>query len=354
MFFELSSFLNVFKYITLRSGGALFTAFFICLYLGPRFIGWLKSKQGAGQPIRSYAPENHLKKAGTPTMGGLLIVFSILISSLVWGNWHSAYLWVLLGTLFCYAGIGVFDDYIKLTQRTAEGITKRQKMLLQILVAVATVAVVMYLEKPEMRTTLTFPFFKNLLLDLGWFYLPFAVFVVVGASNAVNFTDGLDGLVSIPVITVSFVLLIVGYFAGHIEFAKYLQIHYVPGVGETAVFCGALIGAVLGFLWYNAPPAKVFMGDTGSLALGGTLGILSVIIKQEFILAIAGGIFVLEAVSVILQLASYKYHFKKPFLMAPIHHHFEKKGIPEVTVVVRFWIVSILLAILALATLKLR
>ena len=348
------SFLNVFRYITFRTGGAIFLSFFICLIVGPYFIRWLKSHQKEGQPIRSDGPQTHLSKKGTPTMGGLMIVGSTVLSVLCWANWTNPYIWLLLFVFLGFAGAGFLDDWVKLTKKSSAGISGYTKLGLQFLVSLIACLGVMYIGKESMNTVLTFPFFKNLFLDLSYFYIPFVLVLMVGASNAVNLTDGLDGLVSVPVIMATFVFMVIAYLVGRDDYASYLQIHSVVGASEMSIFCGAIIGAVLGFLWFNAPPAKVFMGDTGSLALGGVLGLLSVITKHEIVLAIAGGIFVVEALSDIIQVGSYKLRHKRVFLMAPIHHHFEKKGWPETTVVVRFWIVSILLALLALSTLKLR
>ena len=348
------SVLNVFRYITFRAGGALFTAFFLCWLFGPKFIAWLKSKQGEGQPIRADGPQTHLKKKGTPTMGGLMILVSIAVSVLLWADLFNPYIWMLLFVMAGFGLAGLLDDYLKLTKRSSAGISGKKKLALQFLVSVVACAWIMFLEQGPMSTTLTIPFFKELFIDLGWFYVPFALVVMVGTSNAVNLTDGLDGLVSIPVIMSTLVFMVIAYLVGRIDYTAYLQMHYVAGAGEMAIFCGAIIGAVLGFLWFNAHPAAVFMGDTGSLALGGVLGALAVATKHEIVLAIAGGVFVMEAVSDIIQVGSYKLRKKRVFLMAPIHHHFEKKGWAETQVVIRFWIVSILLAILALSTLKLR
>lgn len=348
------TFLNIFRYITFRSGGALITAFFICLLMGPCFIAWLKTKQKEGQPIRVDGPQTHLKKKGTPTMGGLMILVAIVVSTLLWAQLFNPYVWVLLFVLMGFGFAGLLDDYVKLTQHNSKGISGKQKLALQFFVSLLACLWLIFLEEGPMGTTLTIPFFKDVFIDLGYFYIPFVLVVMVGSSNAVNLTDGLDGLVSMPVIMCALVFMIIAYLVGRIDYASYLQIHYVLGAGEMSVFCGALIGATLGFLWFNAHPAQVFMGDTGSLALGGVLGTLSVATKQELVLAIAGGIFVIEALSDIIQVGSFKLRHKRVFLMAPIHHHFEKKGWSETTVVVRFWIVSILLALLALATLKIR
>lgn len=346
--------LNVFQYITFRTGGALLTAFLIVLIAGPRFILWLKSKQGEGQPIRNDGPQTHALKKGTPTMGGLLIVIAGVVATLLWANLANPYVWLVLFVFVGFGGIGFADDYLKLTRRSSAGVSGKKRLGMEFAFSLIVCAAVICLEQGSMATTLTIPFFKNILIDIGWFYIPFVMVVIVGTANAVNLTDGLDGLVSVPVIMALLVFSVIAYLAGNTGFATYLQIYNVKLAGELTVVGGALIGATLGFLWYNAHPAQVFMGDTGSLALGGALGTLAAATKHEIVLAIAGGIFVVEALSDIIQVGSYKLRGKRVFLMAPIHHHFEKKGWPETTVVVRFWIVSILLALAALATLKLR
>ncbi len=346
--------LNVFQYITFRTGGALLTAFLIVLIAGPRFILWLKSKQGEGQPIRSDGPQTHAVKKGTPTMGGLLIVIAGVVATLLWANLANPYVWLVLFVFVGFGGIGFADDYLKLTRRSTAGVSGKKRLGMEFAFSLIVCAAVICLEQGSMATTLTIPFFKNILIDIGWFYIPFVMVVIVGTANAVNLTDGLDGLVSVPVIMALLVFSVIAYLSGNTGFATYLQIYNVKLAGELTVVGGALIGATLGFLWYNAHPAQVFMGDTGSLALGGALGTLAAATKHEIVLAIAGGIFVVEALSDIIQVGSYKLRGKRVFLMAPIHHHFEKKGWPETMVVVRFWIVSILLALAALATLKLR
>lgn len=360
MFYLLSSFsndlnfLNIFRYITFRSGGALFTAFLIWLLVGPVFIRFVKSHQKKGQPIRSDGPKTHLSKQGTPTMGGVLLLTAIGISTLLWANPGNVYVWIMLFVLFGFGAAGFLDDYVKLMRYSSAGISVRQKLGLQFLISVIACFWIVSVEQGSMGTTLTIPFFKNIMIDLGYFYLPFALIMMVGASNAVNLTDGLDGLVSLPVIMCAFVFMVIAYVVSRMDYASYLQVYYMAGTGELVVFCGALIGATLGFLWFNAHPAKIFMGDTGSLALGGVLGALAMATKQELVLALAGGIFVLEALSDVIQVASYKIRKKRVFLMAPLHHHFEKKGWSETTVVVRFWIASVLFALLALSTLKIR
>ncbi len=348
------SLFNLFRYITFRSGGALITAFLIMIVFGPRFIEWLKSKQGEGQPIRSDGPQTHFIKKGTPTMGGLLILIAVFVATLLWAQLFNPYVWVLIFVLLGFGLAGLFDDYKKLTKHSSDGISGKQKLLLQFLISLVACLWLICLEEGPMGTTLTIPFFKDLFIDLSYFYIPFVLVVMVGSSNAVNLTDGLDGLVSMPVIMCCLVFAVIAYLVGRIDYSTYLHLHYVAGAGEMSVFCCAVIGATLGFLWFNAHPAQVFMGDTGSLALGGVLGTLSVATKQELLLAIAGGVFVMEVLSDIIQVASFKLRKKRVFLMAPIHHHFEKKGWSETTVVVRFWIVSILLALLALSTLKIR
>ncbi len=344
--------LNVFRYITFRSIGSALTAFVIVFFLGPLFIRWLRERQ-IGQVIRSDGPESHFSKQGVPTMGGVLILAAMTVATLLWADLTNGLVWLVLGITLFFGGIGSVDDIRKIRKKNSAGLSARGKILLQVLGASA---VGMYLLlHPEYDGTLSIPFFKGIHPDLGWWYVPFAVLVIVGASNAVNLTDGLDGLATGPLMISGSVYLIFSYVAGHAIVASYLQIPFVQGAGEIAVFCGTMVGACLGFLWFNTYPAEIFMGDVGSLALGGTLGTVSIIIKQEFLLAIVGGIFVMEALSVILQVGYFKLSGgKRIFLMAPFHHHFEKKGWQEPKVVVRFWIVSILLGLMALATLKLR
>ena len=346
---------NLFRYITFRSGGAVVTALLISFACGPRLIAWLKSKQGDGQPIRSDGPESHLvRKKGTPTMGGVLILLALTISTLLWGDLSNPYVWIVLLVTAGFGLIGFFDDYRKLTRRTHPGLPARAKLLLECALATAACIALAYLMPASLRDTIALPFFKNVLLDLNWFFLPFGVFVVIGASNAVNLTDGLDGLAIVPAMIAAGCFALIAYLVGNTIFANYLQLHHVPGAGELAVFCGAMVGASLGFLWFNAPPASVFMGDTGSLSIGGALGTISIVTKHEIVLAIVGGLFVLEAVSVIVQVASFKMTGRRVFRMAPLHHHFEQKGWEEPTVVIRFWIIASILAIAGLATLKLR
>ena len=346
---------NLFRYITFRSGGAMLTSLILALMFGDAFIRWLKSHQAEGQPIRSDGPESHiLTKAGTPTMGGLLILACFILSTLLWVPLKNPYLWPVLLVAASYGAIGAVDDWLKLKKRSSDGMSGRQKLLFQVVAAFLASLILIQLSPEALRYGVALPFVKDTLLYLGIFYVPFAILVIVGASNAVNLTDGLDGLAIVPVMIVATCFALIAYLSGNINFSSYLQIHYVPGTGDLATLCGALIGAGLGFLWFNAPPAKVFMGDTGSLALGGALGAVSVATRHELVLAIAGGLFVVETVSVILQVASFKLTGKRIFLMAPLHHHFEKKGWAESTIVIRFWIISVILALISLSTLKLR
>jgi phospho-N-acetylmuramoyl-pentapeptide-transferase len=342
---------NVFKYITFRTFGATLTTIFFCLLLGGRYIRWLKSKQ-IGQSIRDLGPQSHLSKKGTPTMGGGLIILSIVISTILWADLRNHFVWISLFTLLGYGLIGWVDDYRKVVQKNSKGISAREKIVSQTAVAlIASAALYVFRDTPPV---LKFPFFKDWSIDLGLFFIPFSTFVIVGASNAVNLTDGLDGLAVGPTITTALTFAVLAYSAGNFVIAEYLQIPFVSGAGELAIFLASTGAACLGFLWYNAYPAEVFMGDVGALALGAALGVAAVITKNEFLLVLCGGIFVLEAVSVMLQVASFKLTGKRIFKMAPIHHHFELKGWPEPKVIVRFWIISIMLALATLATLKLR
>ena len=345
---------NLFNYITFRTGGAVLTALLFSLILGTPFIAWLKSRQAEGQPIRDDGPDTHFAKKGTPTMGGLLILSSLVISVLLWVPLGNPYLWPVLAVIVSFGSIGLVDDWMKLSKNTSKGLSGKRKLLLQLVICIFVSMFFVELSPEELRYSVAVPFFKEQLLPLGLFYILFTSFVIVGASHAVNLTDGLDGLAIVPVMIVASCFVLFAYLSGNINFASYLQISYIPGVGDLATLCGALIGASLGFLWFNAPPAKVFMGDTGSLALGGALGAISVATRHEFVLAIAGGLFVLETVSVILQVASFRLFGKRIFLMAPLHHHFEKKGWAESTIVIRFWIISVVLALISLLTLKLR
>jgi len=346
---------NLFRYLTFRSGGAVLTALLISFLLGPSVIRWLKTKQREGQPIRSDGPESHLlTKKGTPTMGGVLILLALVLSTLLWADLRNGFVWIVLFVTVGFGAIGFADDFLKLTRRNSKGLPGRAKLVVQIAIGAIAALVIMRLSPEPLDDSLAVPFFKALLIHLGWFFLPVAVFVMVGASNSVNLTDGLDGLAIGPIIIVAGVFAMIAYLAGNAVFATYLQINYIPGAGELAVFCGALVGAGMGFLWYNAPPAMVFMGDTGSLASGGALGAISIVAKHELVLAIVGGLFVLETVSVIVQVTSFKLTGRRVFRMAPLHHHFEKKGWAEPTIVIRFWIIAAILALMGLATLKLR
>ena len=344
-------FFNVFRYITFRAIYAFTLALVICIFLGPRVIRWL-TKIKCGQYIHEDV-KGHQCKAGTPTMGGLLMVLAIVVSVLLWADLTNLYVWMTLLVFLGFGAVGLADDYLKVVQKQNKGVSGWTKLIGQVLIATAAVSILLL--DPDFTTKLSVPFFKNIQPDLGWFYLPFAVFVIVGASNGVNLTDGLDGLAIGPTVVAAGMFALFVYVAGHAQMARYLQVLPVSGVGEVAVFCAALAGAGLGFLWFNAYPAQVFMGDIGSLSLGGALGFVAVLCKQEFILMIVGGVFVLETLSVILQVGYYKFSGgKRIFRMAPLHHHFELKGIPESKIIIRFWILSILLAFVALSTLKLR
>jgi phospho-N-acetylmuramoyl-pentapeptide-transferase len=346
--------LNVFRYITFRTGGAIFTALVFVLLFGPGIIDTLRLKQGKGQPIRDDGPKSHLSKVGTPTMGGLIILSSVAVASLLWADLTNAYVWIVLAVMLSYGAIGFYDDLLKVTKRTSAGFAGRLRLSLEVLVAAIAGYCIMMMGPEGLADVLTVPFFKTVTLSLGFGFVLMAAFVIVGAGNAVNLTDGLDGLAIVPVMIAAATFGLIAYLIGNVKFAGYLQIHYVAGTGELAVICGALIGAGLGFLWFNAPPAMIFMGDTGSLALGGALGAIAVATKHEIVLAIVGGLFVLETASVIIQVASFKMTGKRVFRMAPLHHHYEQKGWKESTVVVRFWIISVILALIGLASLKLR
>ncbi|CFX63178.1 phospho-N-acetylmuramoyl-pentapeptide transferase [Candidatus Filomicrobium marinum] len=360
MLYELVNFsdnigpLNVFRYITFRTGGAIFTALVFVMLFGPGIIDMLRVKQGKGQPIREDGPQSHLAKRGTPTMGGLMILSGVLVSTLLWANLQNGYVWIVLGVTMAFGAIGFYDDYLKVTKQTASGFSGRVRLGAELLVAAVAAYAFTQIAAPEFATSLAVPFFKNVLVELGPFFILLGVLVIAGAGNAVNLTDGLDGLAIVPVMIAAATFGLIAYLSGNAKFAGYLQIHFINGTGELAIICGALIGAGLGFLWFNAPPAMIFMGDTGSLALGGALGSIAVITKHEIVLAIVGGLFVLETLSVIIQVASFKMTGKRVFRMAPLHHHYEQKGWKESTVVVRFWIISVVLALIGLATLKLR
>ncbi len=345
------SFLNVFKYITFRTFGASITSVLLCMLMGPTFIRFLQNKQ-MGQSIRDDGPQSHLSKKGTPTMGGGLILLAVTLSTLLWSDLTNKNVWVALLTMIFFGVIGYVDDYRKVIRKNSKGLSSKEKLIGQTLIALIA-ATVIYLIR-DIPPVLKFPFFKDWSVELGLFFIAFAVFVIVGASNAVNLTDGLDGLAVGPTITTAVTFLILSYCAGHSKIAEYLQIPYIPGAGELSIFLGAVAAACLGFLWFNTYPAQVFMGDVGSLSLGAALGVVAVITKNEILLAVCGGIFVLEAFSVMAQVASFKLTGKRVFRMAPIHHHFELKGWAEPKVIVRFWIISILLALVTLSTLKLR
>ncbi len=346
---------NLFRYLTFRTGGAVMTALIVCFLCGPAVIRWLKSKQREGQPIREDGPESHLlTKKGTPTMGGFIILLGLSVATLLWADLSNGYVWAVLMVTVGFGAVGFADDYLKLTRRTHKGLPGKLRLTLEVTIAIAASVWIMYLTRAPLGDALAVPFFKSILIDLGWFFPVFAMFVMVGASNAVNLTDGLDGLAIVPVMIAAGCFALISYLVGNAIFANYLQIHFVPGAGELAVFCGALVGASLGFLWFNAPPAMVFMGDTGSLSVGGALGAISVVTKHELVLAIIGGLFVLETVSVMIQVGYFKLTGRRVFLMAPLHHHFEKKGWTEPTIVIRFWIIASILALIGLSTLKLR
>jgi phospho-N-acetylmuramoyl-pentapeptide-transferase len=350
------SVLNVFRYITFRTGGAVITALLFVFLFGQHIIDRLRLLQGKGQPIRGDGPKSHIiAKAGTPTMGGLMILSGMLVSTLLWANPANPYVWVVLWVTLGFGFVGFYDDYLKVTkQQSHNGFAGRTRLGVEAVIAAVACIVLVELGHVPFSTSLVFPFFKELVLNLGWFFVLFAIFIIVGAGNAVNLTDGLDGLAIVPVMIAAASFGMISYLCGNTVFADYLQIHYVAGTGELAVLCGAVLGAGLGFLWFNAPPASIFMGDTGSLALGGMIGAVAVATKHEIVLAVIGGLFVLEAVSVIVQVVSYKLTGKRVFKMAPIHHHFEQLGWTEPQIVIRFWIVSVVLALAGLSTLKLR
>ena len=346
---------NLFRYTTFRSAGAILTGLMFVLLFGPAMINTLRVKQGKGQPIREDGPASHLlTKRGTPTMGGLMILAGVVVSTLLWANLFNPYVWIVLLVTFGFGAIGFYDDFLKVTKQSHKGFSERQRLLLESIIAAAAVWAIVSLGHDDSATGLAFPFFKGFLLPLGYFFVVFGAVVIVGAGNAVNFTDGLDGLAIVPVMIAAGSFALIAYLAGNVNFAKYLDINYVRGTQELAVVLCAVIGAGLGFLWFNAPPAAIFMGDTGSLALGGLLGTVAVATKHEIVLAIIGGLFVLEAASVIIQVTSFKLTGKRVFRMAPIHHHFEQLGWKEPQVVIRFWIIAFVLALIGLSTLKLR
>ena len=345
---------NLFRYLTFRTGAAGMTSLLISFLIGPALIRWLRARQAIGQPIREDGPAGHFKKRGTPTMGGFLILIALTVSTLLWADLANGYVWAVLMVTIGFGAIGFVDDYLKVSKRNPRGLAGRVKIVGQVAISLFAAWWIVQITRDPLDTSLAVPFLKSLLVDLGWLFLPFAVFVMVGASNAVNLTDGLDGLAIVPVMIAAGCFALIAYLVGNSVFAGYLAIHYVPRSGELAVFCGALVGASLGFLWFNAPPASVFMGDTGSLSVGGALGAISVVTKHELVLAIIGGLFVVEAVSVIVQVVSFRLTGRRVFLMAPLHHHFEKKGWQEPTIVIRFWIIASILALAGLSTLKLR
>ena len=351
---EIFSFLNVSKYITFRIGLAVITSLTIIFLIGNPLIQYFSKKQITG-PIRQDGPIDHIvKKSGTPTMGGLMILIGIIISTLLWADLSNIYIWIVIFVCASLGLLGFADDFLKIKYKNSSGINAKFKFFWQLLIALIAVLALVYFTDHESILNLYFPFFKNIIINMGLFFIPFGIFVIIGSSNAVNLTDGLDGLATVPVMLVALSFSLICYLVGNSIFAEYLQIQYISNVGELSVFCGAIVGSCLGFLWYNAPPAKIFMGDTGSLSLGGSIASVAIIVKHEIVLAIIGGLFVLETVSVIIQVISFKLTGKRVFMMAPIHHHFEKKGWAESTVVIRFWIIAIILALVGLATLKLR
>jgi len=348
------SFLNVFKYLTFRTGLSVVTSLVIVFLIGEPLIKLFSKKMITG-PIRQEGPIDHIiKKSGTPTMGGVIIIIGIFFSTLLWADLTNIYIWTLIFVCLSLGALGFLDDILKIKYKNSIGLKSRYKFLGQVFIAAITLSILINYSDHEFLYNLYFPFFKNLIWHMGLFFIPFGLFVIIGASNAVNLTDGLDGLATVPVMLVALSFTLISYVVGNTIFSEYLQIQYIPDVGELSIFCGSVVGACLGFLWYNAPPAKIFMGDTGSLSLGGSLAAIAIIVKHEIVLAIIGGLFVLETVSVIIQVASFKLTGKRIFKMAPIHHHFEKKGWAESTIVIRFWIIAIILALIGLATLKLR
>ncbi len=353
-FIENYTFLNVFKYLTFRTGLAVMTSLVVVFLVGGPLINIFSKKQITG-PIRQDGPIDHIiKKSGTPTMGGLIIIIGMISSTLLWADLTNIFVWVLVFVSLSLGVLGFVDDLLKIKFKNSTGLNSKLKFLGQLIISIVALYILIEYSEHEYLYNLYFPFFKNLILHLGLFFIPFALFVIIGSSNAVNLTDGLDGLATVPVMLVALSFTFISYVVGNIIFAEYLQLQYIPKVGEISIFCGSIVGSCLGFLWYNAPPAKIFMGDTGSLSLGGSLAAVAIIVKHEIVLAIVGGLFVLETVSVIIQVISFKLTGKRVFMMAPIHHHFEKKGWAESTIVIRFWIISIILALIGLATLKLR
>ncbi|PJF07824.1 phospho-N-acetylmuramoyl-pentapeptide-transferase [Pseudorhodobacter sp. MZDSW-24AT] len=347
-------FFNLFRYITFRAGGAFLTALIFGFLFGQPLINILRRKQGKGQPIRDDGPATHFAKAGTPTMGGLLILSALIFSTLLWARLDNPYVWIVMLVTVAFGLIGFADDYAKVTKQNTKGVSGKVRFSAGLLIALLAAFAASSFHPPELTNQLAFPFLKDLLLNLSFFFIPFGMIVIVGAANAVNLTDGLDGLAIMPVMIAAGTLGVIAYVVGNFNYTQYLGVHFVPGTGELLIFCAALFGGGMGFLWYNAPPAAVFMGDTGSLALGGALGAIAVCTKHEIVLAIVGGLFVVEALSVIIQVLYFKRTGKRVFLMAPIHHHFEKKGWAEPQIVIRFWIISLILALIGLATLKVR
>ena len=353
-FIDQYSFLNVFKYLTFRTGLSVMTSLVVVFIIGSPLIRIFSEKMITG-PIRQDGPIDHIvKKSGTPTMGGVIIIIGIISGTLLWSDLTNIYVWTLIFVSLSLGGLGLLDDILKIKFKNSTGLKSRYKFIGQLIIGILTLYLLTNFSNHEYLYDLYFPFFKNIILHMGIFFIPFALFVIIGASNAVNLTDGLDGLATVPVMLVALSFTLISYVVGNTIFSEYLQIQYIPDVGELSIFCGSIVGACLGFLWYNAPPAKIFMGDTGSLSLGGSLAAIAIIVKHEIVLAIIGGLFVLETVSVIIQVISFKLTGKRIFKMAPIHHHFEKKGWAESTIVIRFWIIAIILALVGLATLKLR
>ena len=351
---EQYSFLNVFKYLTFRTGLSVVTSLVVVFLIGGPLISIFARNQITG-PIRQDGPIDHIiKKSGTPTMGGIIIIIGMISGTLLWSDLSNIYIWILIFVSLGLGLLGFIDDLLKIKLKNSRGLNSKMKFLGQLVISAIALLILIKYSNHEYLYNLYFPFFKNLILEMGIFFIPFALFVIIGSSNAVNLTDGLDGLATVPVMLVALSFTLISYVVGNVIFSEYLQLQYIPDVGEISIFCGSIVGSCLGFLWYNAPPAKIFMGDTGSLSLGGSLAAVAIIVKHEIVLAIIGGLFVLETLSVIIQVVSFKLTGKRVFRMAPIHHHFEKKGWPESTVVIRFWIIAIILALIGLATLKLR
>jgi phospho-N-acetylmuramoyl-pentapeptide-transferase len=346
---------NVFRYITFRAGGAVFTGLLFVFMFGPWIIDNLRLRQGKGQPIREDGPKSHiLTKKGTPTMGGLMILSGLFVSTLLWANLRDPYVWIVLGVTLGFGMVGFYDDYLKVTKQSHNAFAGRTRLMIEFIIAGAACYALIVIGRPSQSTSLALPFFKDVVIDLGWFFILFGVLVIIGAGNSVNLPDGLDGLANVPVKIASASYVLNAYVVGNVVLSDYLQLRYVAGTGELAILCGDMLGAGLGFLWFNAPPATIFMGDTGSLALGGMLGSIAVATKHEVVLAVIGGLFVLEAISVIVQVISFKLTGRRVFRMAPLHHHFEQLGWTEPQIVIRFWIISVVLALVGLSTLKLR